>query len=149
MIAPRFWVRAGLVALTLLHITLAIWILLAPRSFFDLKFVNMNMPYNEHLLLDFGAMNLAPALMLGVAARTMDRRLLRTALQSALLFWTVHFFIHLRYLHAMSAANDALLMTALAATVALHLGMLAVAPRAAKQPEVIAAPPAKGETGGA
>lgn len=63
----------------------------------------MNMPYNEHLLLDFGAMNLAPALMLGVAARTMDRRLLRTALQSALLFWTVHFFIHLRHLHAMSA----------------------------------------------
>lgn len=48
-------------------------------------------------VLDFGAMNLAPALMLGVVARTMDRRLLRIALQSALLFWTVHFFIHLRY----------------------------------------------------
>lgn len=35
MTGPHTWVRAGLVALTLLHLTLTSWILTAPRSFFD------------------------------------------------------------------------------------------------------------------
>lgn len=137
MTGPRSWIRAGLVALTLLHFTLASWILLAPRSFFDLAWVNMNMAYNEHLLLDFGAMNLALALVLGTAARTMEPRLLRTALQGALLFWAAHFVIHLRS-HAMTASNTALLMTALAITVVLPGALLTLLWRtgpAAKQPD--------------
>jgi len=138
MTGPRTCIRAGLVALTLLHLTLASWILLAPRSFFNLAWVNMNMAYNEHLLLDFGAMNLALALVLGTAARTMEPRLLRTALQGALLFWAAHFVIHLRYLHAMTASNTALLMTALAITVVLPGALLTLLWRtssAAKQPD--------------
>lgn len=102
MTRPRSWVRTGLIALTLLHLTLASWILTAPRSFFDGAWVNMNTAYNQHLLLEFGAMNLALALVLGTAGRTMDPRLLRTALQGAMLFWAVHFVIH----DALSAHHD-------------------------------------------
>lgn len=132
MTGPRSWVRAGLVALTLLHLTLASWILLAPRSFFDLKWVNMSMAYNEHLLLDFGAMNLAVALVLGTATRIMDPRLLRTALQGTLLFWAAHFVIHLRYLHTMTAGSTALLMTALVITVVLPAALLTLVGRTAR-----------------
>ncbi len=149
MNGPRPRIRAGLVALTLLHLTLACWILLAPRSFFDLAWVNMNMTYNQHLLLDFGAMNLALALVLGTATRTMDTRLLRTALQGTLLFWAAHFGIHLRYLHSMTAASTALLMTALAMTIALPAALLTLVRRtarstisAAKQPKPGPTPPA-------
>lgn len=130
MTGPRRWVRAGLVALTLLNLTLATWILLAPRNFYGLAAVNLNMPYNEHLLQDFGAMSLALALVLGAAARSMDHRLRTTALQSALLFWAVHFVIHLRHLHAMTPVNTTLLMTALAVTVALPAALLAMSRRA-------------------
>ncbi|MGI8720891.1 MAG: hypothetical protein ACR2JG_01550 [Geodermatophilaceae bacterium] len=82
-------------------------------------------------------MNLALALVLGTAARSMDHRLLTTALQSALLFWAVHFVIHLRHLHAMTHGNTTLLMTALAVTVALPAALLALDRRASaavKQP---------------
>lgn len=124
MTNPRPSVRAGLMGLALLHFTLAGWILLAPRSFFGLVWVNMNMAYNEHLLLDFGAMNLPLALVLGMAARTMDARMVRTALQGTLLFSALHLVIHIRYLGAMTVGNTALLMTGLASTVALPLTLL-------------------------
>ncbi|PZS36751.1 MAG: hypothetical protein DLM58_01055 [Pseudonocardiales bacterium] len=113
----RVWLRGGLVALMFLQLTLAGWILVSPRSFFDRPWVGMGMAYNEHLLLDFGAMNLALAVVLGAAARVMERRLTRTALLSTLVFWSVHFVVHLRYLHTMSAADDAWLMTALGLSV--------------------------------
>lgn len=84
----------------------------------------MNMAYNEHLLLDFGAMNLPLALLLGMAARTMDARLVRTALQFTLLFSAVHLVIHIQDLSSMTVGNNALLMTGLASTVALPLTLL-------------------------
>lgn len=120
----RWWLRAGLTVLTLLHLTLAIWILFAPHSFYALPAVNLTMPYNQHLLLDFGAMNLAVAVMLAAAARTMRIHVVRTGLGATLTFWAAHFLIHLRYLDDMAPENDALLMTGLAATIVLPLILL-------------------------
>lgn len=68
MTGAWWWVRVGLVCLTLLNLTLAMWILLESRHFYDLAGVNVNMPYNEHLLQDFGAMNLALALLFGTVS---------------------------------------------------------------------------------
>lgn len=85
--------------LALPHFTLAGWILLSPRSFFALVWVNMNMAFNEHLLLDFGAMNLPLALVPGMAARTMDARLVRTVLLMTRLASTVALPLTLLVLH--------------------------------------------------
>lgn len=128
---PRAWLRGGLLALTALHFTLACAIILAPRNFYGRPWVSMGLPYNEHLLLDFGAMNLALAVVLGAAVRVMERRLITTALVSTLVFWAMHFLIHLRYLRTMSAWDEAMLMTALGLTALAPLGLLVVLRRVA------------------
>ena len=53
---------------------------------------------NEHLLRDFGGMNLALAVVLGVAAATLDRRLATTALVAYLVFALPHLVFHLNHL---------------------------------------------------
>jgi nucleoside-diphosphate-sugar epimerase len=50
--------------------------------------------YNEHLVRDFGGMNLAMAVVFGVAAVTLDRRLAATALVAYLVFAVPHLAFH-------------------------------------------------------
>ncbi|GAA3219912.1 hypothetical protein [Nonomuraea helvata] len=57
--------RAGLAFLTVTQFGVGCWALLWPRSFFDVPFVGMRMPYNAHLMMDYGAMSLATTMMLG------------------------------------------------------------------------------------
>ncbi|MEO3875723.1 hypothetical protein ABGB18_43665 [Nonomuraea sp. B12E4] len=79
----RAWVRTGLGVLVLYHLLLGVWTLFLPRSFYDLfpapghPWVTFLPPYNEHLLRDFGAMNLAMVVVLGTAAAIAERRLPR------------------------------------------------------------------------
>lgn len=71
----RVGLRAGLVFLALTQIIVGGWILILPGVFYDHSWVSMQMPYNEHLLLDFGAMNLALAVMLVAASLSLEYRL--------------------------------------------------------------------------
>ncbi|MEC3976847.1 hypothetical protein [Amycolatopsis sp. H20-H5] len=121
--------RAGLVFLTAVQAGLGGWILVAPGSFFALPWVNMGLPYNEHLLLDFGAMNLALAVLLGVAAVRMDRVLVRTALVVYLVFAGAHVLIHTRYLGHLPPAQSAVLVTLLSLAAAVPIGLLVLTVR--------------------
>lgn len=62
----------------------AAYILLAPRTFYDdfpgwAQWVSALPPYNEHLLRDFGSAGLGLAVLAGIAAAWMDRRLVQAA----------------------------------------------------------------------
>jgi hypothetical protein len=82
------------------------------------------MPYNEHLLLDFGAMNLALAVLLGAATATGEHRLVRTALLAYLTFTTAHFIAHTRYLHHLTSTSATVLMSLLAAAIVIPVVLL-------------------------
>lgn len=126
-------VLAGLTFLTVTQAALGGWILLAPRSFFSLAWVHMHMPYNEHLLLDFGAMNLALAVLLATAAVSGEAGLVRTALVTYLVFAAAHALIHTRYLDHLPPAQSAVLMTLLTLAAVIPVVLLAVGARSGRR----------------
>ncbi|MGH3389311.1 MAG: hypothetical protein ACRDOO_10585 [Actinomadura sp.] len=120
----RAWLRTGLIILALYHLGLGVWALPSPRSFYDTfpapghTWVAWLPPYNEHLLHDFGGLNLAMAVLLGSAAATTERRLTLTALAAAIIFEVPHMIYHTTHLHAFPPAD------AIAQTILLSVIML-------------------------
>jgi hypothetical protein len=100
--APRLSnpvLRAGVWFLTVVEVVVGLVATLAPRAFYDyVPWVNLMPPYSEHLMRDYGAMNLALALVFVVAATTMERRLVRLALVAYLLFAIPHLVFHIMHL---------------------------------------------------
>jgi hypothetical protein len=86
MVRTAVWLRVGLLLYLAVTALVGMWAALWPRSFYDdfpwpgHPWVALLGAYNEHLVRDFGAMNLAMAVVFGVAAVTLDRRLASTAL---------------------------------------------------------------------
>lgn len=97
---------AARIALGLLAVQatlLGVWAALAPRAFYDefpgfgTGWVALDGPYNEHLVRDFGALNLAIAATTIVALVTLQRLVVMTA-AIAWLVWSVpHLVYHLRH----------------------------------------------------
>lgn len=92
------WVRTGLWVLTVGQLGVGGTALLAPRTFFSINVVSEFPPYNEHLIRDFGALNLALAAILLMAAARPDRRLVQAALVSYLVYNVIHFVFHATHL---------------------------------------------------
>jgi hypothetical protein len=104
-------VRVALAILTLVSAELGFWAAFAPRSFFDdypglgRHWVRVYGPYNEHLVRDFGALNLALAVVTVVALITLGRPLV-IAVAIAWLAWGVpHLVYHLRHLDMLSTGD--------------------------------------------
>ncbi len=74
-------------------------------------------------------MNLAVAVVLGVAAATLDRRLAATALVAYLVFALPHLVFHLNHLEPFGTADAAAQVVTLAAAAVLPLPLLALARR--------------------
>ena len=78
-------IRIGLIYLAVTIGVVAAWILIAPRDFYDdfptgpSAWASALPPYNEHLLRDFGSAGLGLAVLAGLAAAWMDRRLVQAA----------------------------------------------------------------------
>jgi hypothetical protein len=96
--------RVALAILALVSVELGVWATFAPRSFFDdypglgRHWVRAYGPYNEHLVRDFGALNLALAVVTIAALITLGRPLV-IAVAIAWLAWGVpHLVYHLRHL---------------------------------------------------
>jgi hypothetical protein len=98
--------RAGLWFLTFVELAVGLVATLAPRAFYDyVPWVDLMPPYSEHLMRDYGAMNLSLALVFVVAVTTMDRRAVRVALGGYLLFAIPHLIFHVTHLaHFTTAA---------------------------------------------
>ncbi|MEV6233335.1 hypothetical protein AB0L88_36265 [Saccharopolyspora shandongensis] len=125
----RRWLRVGLRFLAATQLVVGLWALLLPARFFALEVVGMGMAYNKHLMLDYGAMTLASAVVLGAATINMGQWITRTALVMYLTWAVPHFFVHLTMLDHLAPSTAALLMVALGLAIALPAGLLALTER--------------------
>jgi hypothetical protein len=103
--------RVALGILALVSAELGFWAAFAPRSFFDdfpglgRHWVRVDGPYSEHLVRDFGALNLALAVVTVVALITLGRPLV-IAVAIAWLAWGIpHLVYHLRHLDVFSTGD--------------------------------------------
>ncbi|MGW1678677.1 hypothetical protein [Saccharopolyspora sp. NPDC002376] len=120
----RAWLRTGLFVLTFVHVATGTWTLFFPQSFYDdVLTVSDYPPFNEHLFRDFGAMNLAMAVVLGAAAMLLDRPLVLVALASNLVWVVPHLVFHT--VHPAHTAGP-LLVVGLTAIVAIPVALLAL-----------------------
>lgn len=127
--SARTWLRAGLAFLCVVQFAVGVWALLFPRSFFDIPWVGMRMPYNSHLMMDYGAMSLATAVVLGVSFFVVGRSMARTALAVYLVFAVPHLVIHIRLLHHLAPGERVPLLAALTAAVVIPLVLLPLTSR--------------------
>lgn len=102
--------RAALVVLTLTALSIGLPASFAPRSFYDdypffASWVDLLPPYNEHLVTDVGGLYLGFAVVLGWAAWTLGRELVRAACAGWALMSLLHFVFHAGHLHGFSTAD--------------------------------------------
>lgn len=126
------WLRAGLAFLAVVQFAVGGWALLFPRSFFDIPWVGMRMPYNAHLMMDYGAMSLATSAVLGVSVFIVRRSMARMALAVYLVFAAPHLAIHIQLLHHLTPGERVPLLTALSAAVVIPLVLLPLTSRLEK-----------------
>jgi hypothetical protein len=97
-------VRVVLALWAIASVQLGIWAWFSPRSFYDefpgfgRHWVRVLGPYNEHLVRDFGALNLALAVVTIAALVTFGRPLVITAAIAWLAWGIPHLVYHLRHL---------------------------------------------------
>jgi hypothetical protein len=92
--------RAGIWFLALTELAVGVVATLIPRVFYDhVPGVSLLPPYSEHLMRDVGALNLALAVVLFVAAITIERLIVCTALIAYLAFAIPHLVFHATHQH--------------------------------------------------
>jgi hypothetical protein len=133
-------VRFGLWYLAITSAYVAVWILIAPKGFYDTfptgpgHWVNALPPYNEHLERDFGAASLGLAVLAALAAVWWRERRLVQATAIAFLASSVpHLAYHLTTTAHYSTSDNVQSLVGLALPVVISVGVLAAsrAPRAA------------------
>jgi hypothetical protein len=133
--AHRGLLRGGLLFLAVIPLSGGLWALLVPRAFYEdfplpgRDWVSTLGPYNEHLIRDYGALNLALAVLLVAAAVLLERRLVQVALLTWLVFATPHFVFHLGQTHHFSASSNAEQLGGLGLVVLLPVVLLFFAGR--------------------
>ena len=125
------WLRAGLAILALITLIAGAWQYFAPHSFYtDIPTVAADPPFNQHLMTDVGGLGLALAVVLGAAAVTMDRLLIRVALAAYLVYSASHLLFHVTHLTGLSPRGTAFVVTGLTLLPAFALALLILATRA-------------------
>ena len=120
-------VRAILLALAAAALYVGAWALFVPRSMFDSfpgfgrAWLRTFPPYNEHLVRDVGGFNLMMAALFIWAAVTLDRRLVRAAALTSLLFALPHLIFHVFHLGGLTAGDQVAQLGSLALAVVLPL----------------------------
>ena len=95
------WLRFGLLLLAIVPLSVGFWALFAPYHFYDVfpisgrHWISTLGSYNEHLIRDYGATNLALSVLLIATAVLLERHLTQIALISWLVFAIPHFVFHL------------------------------------------------------
>jgi hypothetical protein len=129
------WLRGGLLILAAASLAVGLWALPAPRSFYDdfplpgRDWVSTLGPYNEHLVRDVGALNLAFGVLLLLAAALLERRLVQVSLVSYLVYAVPHLIFHLTTGHAFPLLDNIANLVTLGLAVLLPLVLLALADR--------------------
>lgn len=121
--------RVLLVLFGLVEVPIGLWSLITPSGFYQdfpgirTGWVSMDGLFNEHLLRDFGGLNLALAATLIGAAVIGTTAAARLAAIAALLFGVPHFFYHLGHVSHFETIDQVLIigLTGLSAVVPLVL----------------------------
>jgi hypothetical protein len=120
--------RIALGLLALIGLEVGVWAAFAPQSFYDdfpgagRIWVAVDGPYNEHLVRDVGALNLALAVVAIVALVTLSRAAVLAAGGAWLAYGLPHLVYHLRHLEPLEGADQ----VAVAGTLALNLVVAAL-----------------------
>ncbi len=132
-------VRPVLALLALSAVQIGLWILVAPRSFYDdfpglgRAWVSVDGPYNEHLLRDFGNGQLVLAAILVAAFLRPERYLVRVAALAELLFAVPHLAYHATHLDVYDTGDKVANMVLLGVAVLLPAVLvLGSAPRSGR-----------------
>ena len=131
----RLMARIGLGYLAVNALVVGLWAAVAPQLFFDefpglgRAWVSVDGPYNEHLLRDVGALNLALAVVLIAAFVVLSRQLVNVAAGAALAWGVPHFAYHALHTESLSASDNVLNLGALALASLYPLGLFYLAAR--------------------
>lgn len=116
---PRRMVRLALVVLAGVGLQVGLWAAFAPRRFYDgfpglgRVWVGVDGPYNEHLVRDVGALNLALAAVSIGAAVTLTRVAILLAAAAWLVYGLPHWIYHLRHLEPFAGSDQAGILVSL------------------------------------
>lgn len=102
--------RLALCFLCLAALTIGLTATAVPRTFYDdfpfvTAWVSLLPPYNEHLVTDVGGLYLGFAVLLGWAAWTLERTLVRAVCVAWLLTATLHLIFHAGHLEGFGTAD--------------------------------------------
>ncbi len=131
----RTWLRIGLLFVAATPLAGGLWALLFPRTFYDdfplpgSAWVSTLGPYNEHLVRDYGALNLAMAVLLLAAGILLERHLVQVALITWLVFEVPHFIFHLGQTHHFLPGSNVAQLGGLALQILLPLVLLLLLPQ--------------------
>ena len=109
---PRRIVRVALAVLALVGLQVGFWAAFAPQSFYDdfpgagRIWVSMDGPYNEHLVRDVGALNLALAVVAIVAFVTLSRAAVIAAGGAWLAYGLPHLVYHVRHADVLDGSEQ-------------------------------------------
>ena len=129
--------RIALAYLGVVSAQIGVWALLAPRSFFDgfpgmgMVWVGVDGPYNEHLVRDVGALNLAFLALLVWTAVRMTPDLLRVTAFAGLVWGVPHAAYHVVNADVLSGTDAALSIGGLLLFVVLAAALWVAASRPA------------------
>ncbi|SCG77426.1 hypothetical protein [Micromonospora humi] len=94
----RTWLRGGLITVASLQALVSVWQYVFPRSFYDdFPTVELDPPYNQHLVTDVGGLGLALAAMLFYAARVLQSTVATASLIGYLIYAGTHFLFHVTH----------------------------------------------------
>jgi hypothetical protein len=129
-----------LLVLLSLNSLIGLWAAFAPRSFYDdfpgggRSWVSPDGPYNEHLVRDFGALNMALSVLTIAAAIMLVRSLAVTAALGWLAYSVPHLVYHLRHLDVYETSDQIANVTALVFAPVLAIAVLVLEARSATRP---------------
>jgi len=123
-------IRVALVVLAFIALWTGLWATVSPRAFYDNfpgaghAWVAADGPYNEHLIRDFGSLNLALAAVTIIAAVTLGRAVVIAAAVAWLVVEVPHLVYHARHLDVYDSADKPAVLAALALAVVLPIVIL-------------------------
>jgi hypothetical protein len=129
------WLRIGLLFLAAATLNGSLWALPFPRSFYEdfplpgRDWVSTLGPYDEHLVRDYGALNLALGILLVATAIFLERRLTQVALVAWLGYAAPHFAYHTTLTDHFSPFNNLGQLGSLGLQVLLPLVLLFFLPQ--------------------
>jgi AhpD family alkylhydroperoxidase len=146
-------VRVGLVVLALPQLAIGMWALVSPRGWFGTfpgagrAWLPFYGPYDEHFVYDIASAFLALAVVLLVAAWSLNRRLVQLAAVAYLVFGVPHAIYHWGADARLPAPDGVVNGVGLALSLVVALGVLGLSRAAPPAPSAASRPAAHGRLG--